>query len=246
MRGDPEHMTGSPRRIRARIADIRRETPSVTSFWLDYGTQSYRFRPGQWVDLFVVLGPHERVGGYSITSTSSVAGRIRLAVKYSNVHPVTHWLCRHARVGDEVEVSEGQGDFFYDRRHGDRLILLAGGIGITPLIGILREIYESYPEVAATLFCSASESAELLFRQELDEIAAARANIHCSYTLTRLDGGERDGSQGRILQILGREVGIDTAATYYFCGPRGFVDDLREGLAARGVAEERMVFERWW
>ncbi|WP_455383855.1 ferredoxin--NADP reductase [Acidihalobacter prosperus] len=234
--------SAAPRLIRARIAEIRRETPRVSVFWLEYGEQPYRFRPGQWIDLYATLEGRREVGGYSITSTPNTPGRIRIAVRHSDRHPVTRWLSRFAEVGDEVEVSEGQGDFHYDSAHGDRLILLAAGIGITPILGILREIYESRPKASATLFYSARSADELLFRAELDAMASSNPNVHCLYTVT----GEGPAGQGRVLDLLDREGPADTQATYYFCGPKSFVDDLVRGLPARGVAEERLVYERWW
>lgn len=225
-----------------RIAGIRRETPRVNVFWLEYGAQPYRFRPGQWIDLYVTLDGRREVGGYSITSTANTPGRIRIAVKHSDHHPVTRWLGCRAEVGDEVLVSEGQGDFHYDPVHGKRLVLLAAGIGITPVLGILHEIHESWPEVAATLYYSARGEEELLFRGELDAMASSRANIRCMYGVT---GVGSDGER-RALDLLDREGPPDTHASYYFCGPRSFVDDLASGLPARGVPENRLVYERWW
>ena len=232
----------APHLVRARIVGIRRETPRVSVFWLEYGAQPYRFRPGQWIDLYASPAGRREVGGYSITSTASTPGRIRIAVKHSDMHPVTRWLSRSAKVGDYVEVSEGQGDFHYDPAHGERLVLLAAGIGITPLFGILCEIYETRPEVAATLLYGAASLAELLFRAELDAMASARANIRCLYAVT----GKGHAGEGRVLELLDRGGAVDTGATYYFCGPRGCVDDLVRALPARGVPEERLVYERWW
>jgi ferredoxin-NADP reductase len=110
------------------------------------------------------------------------------------------------------------------------------------VFGILSEIHESYPEVSATLFYSAKSEDELLFRAELDAMAASRANVRCLYAVT----GAESAGEGRVLDLLDREGPADPAATYYFCGPRSFVDDLARGLPVRGVARERLVYERWW
>lgn len=232
------------RLIPARITEIRRATPTISVFWLAYGARAYRFRPGQWIDLYVKLDGERRVGGYSITSTPSEPGRLRIAVRHSASHAVSHWLGSRAQVGDAVEISEGQGAFHYRSEHGGRLVLLAAGIGITPIMGIWRELYESHPEVSATLLYGAREPAELLFREELDETAAARANLLCHYAVSRA-GASAELVAGRVGALLERE-GVDPQATYYFCGPPALVDDLCRTLGTRGVDERRLVYERWW
>ena len=239
---DPE----APRLISARIAAIRRETPRVSVFWLDYGDAEYRFRPGQWLDLYANVSGRREVGGYSITSTHSEPGRIRIAVRHSDHHPVTRWLTQVAAVGDAVEISEGQGDFHCAPAHGRRLVLLGAGIGITPLVGILREVYECHPDVSVTLLYSARNEGELLFRAELDAMAAERANICCLYLAGPVAGEPAPQGGPRMLVQLERAGLLDPTATYFFCGPRGFVEDLATGLAAHGISAERLVYERWW
>lgn len=238
-------MPAAPRQTRARIVEIRRETPDATVFWLAYA-RPYRFRPGQWIDLYVTIDGRRQVGGYSITSTARTPGRIRIAVRHSDTHPVTRWLGRSARVGDAVWVSEGQGDFFYERARGDRLVLLAGGIGITPLAGILSEVYEAHPEVAATLVYGAGKPSEFLFRTEFDAMAAERDNIRCLYTVTRPGGHGWRGFVGRVDHVLTEELGVDPQASYYLCGPRGFVEGLVRELGSRAIPAARLFYERWW
>ncbi|APZ44454.1 hypothetical protein BW247_00480 [Acidihalobacter ferrooxydans] len=235
-----------PEPIPARIAQIRRATPTVTVLWLEYGDRPYRFLPGQWIDLYVSLRGERRVGGYSITSTRRTPGRIRIAVKDAEHHPVTRWLGHAARVGDEIAISEGQGDFHYAPAHGERLVLLAGGIGITPLVGIAHEVCETRPQAVIDLFYSAARAEQLLFRAELDALAAAHCGMRCHYVLTRQSDASRGGHRGRMLDVLDACGDTPPQATYYFCGPRGFVDDLATGLAARGIPPERLIYERWW
>ena len=130
-------------RIPATITSIARQTPTIKSFDLDLGGRELGFKPGQWVDFFVSLEGAEAVGGYSITSSPSVQHSIGLAIKLDEGdHPVTNWLHREARVGDTVEISLG-GDFYYTPDMDGPIVLIAGGIGLTPLMSIVRAIDES-------------------------------------------------------------------------------------------------------
>lgn len=133
--------------VPAVIAHIQQETPTVKRFTLEPvvgGAEppQLRFLPGQWVDLFIP-GVHT-VGGFSFTSTPrqlEKEGSFELAVKRST-HPPAAWLHNKARVGDCVSVHVG-GSFRYLPGDEHRpLLLVAGGIGITPLFSILKHVCE--------------------------------------------------------------------------------------------------------
>ena len=124
-------------RLPATITSVTRETPTVKSFALDLGGREIGFSAGQWVDLFVTIEGAEAVGGYSITSSPADQSTIRLAVKHDGSdHPVTNWLHDDASEGDMVEVSLG-GDFTYTPDEARSVVLIGGGIGMTPLMSIV-------------------------------------------------------------------------------------------------------------
>ena len=113
----------------------------------------------------------EAVGGYSITSSPADQTTIRLAVKHDGSdHPVTNWLHDDAGEGDLVEVSLG-GDFTYTPDEARSVVLIGGGIGMTPLMSIVRAVDEMARLTRLTLVYSASSPDELLFRRELQSIA---------------------------------------------------------------------------
>ncbi len=227
--------------VEARIVSILPATPSVTVFWLEYGGQHFYYQPGQWIDLFTPEG----VGGYSITSTPSTPGRIRIAVKEGRSHPATHWLRHQACRGDTVRISQGQGTFYYSPAHGKRLFHLAVGIGVTPIMGIIAHVCEIHPDVSQTLIYAVNDPVEFLFREELMNLAREHPRLESTFMLSRPKPGW-SGTQGRILNVLQSEYGLEEQASYYFCGAPSFVDETEAGLKALGVDAERLVFERWW
>ena len=175
-------------RIPATITRIARQTPTIKSFDLELGGRGLGFKPGQWVDFFVTIEGAEAIGGYSITSSPSVQTSIGLAIKLDDGdHPVTNWLHKEAQVGDKVEISLG-GDFYYTPDMRGPIVLIAGGIGLTPLMSIVRAIAESDRPTPATLIYSASTPSEILFRQDLEDIASHNPNISLVFTITRPEG----------------------------------------------------------
>ena len=172
-------------RLPATITRIRRETPTVKSFRLDLGGREIGFQAGQWVDFFVTLEGAEAVGGYSITSSPAVQTSIGLAIRRdAGGHPATSWLHEEARVGDEVEVSLG-GDFIYEPDEAESAVLIGGGIGLTPLMSIVRAVDELADVTRLHLVYSASSPNELLFRDEIEAITARNSRIRRTFTITR-------------------------------------------------------------
>ena len=218
----------------------------MKSFALDLVGREIGFSAGQWVDLFVTIDGAEAVGGYSITSSRAEQTRIRLAVKHDGSdHPVTNWLHDCARVGDVVEVSLG-GDFIYTPDEAESVVLIGGGIGMTPLMSIVRTVDEISRNTCLTLVYSASTPDELLFGEELESIAAHNSRIRCIFTVTRAVSETWEGHTGRIDADLLRAEGIDLGALFFICGPPAMIQDVAAMLASLGVTGERIRFEQWW
>ena len=233
-------------RLPATITSIRRETPTVKSFALDLGGREIGFSAGQWVDLFVTIEGAEAVGGYSITSSPADQTTIRLAVKHDGSdHPVTNWLHDDAREGDIVEVSLG-GDFIYTLDEARSIVLVGGGIGMTPLMSIVRTVDEMAQVTRLALVYSASSPDEMLFRREIEAIAVRNSRIRCVFTVTRGVPETWDGHGGRIDADLLRAEGIDPSALFFICGPPSMIQDVAAILTALGVPGSRVRYEQWW
>ena len=233
-------------RIPATITSVTFETPTVKSFSLDLGGREIGFSAGQWVDLFVTIEGAEAVGGYSITSSPADQTTIRLAVKHDGSdHPVTNWLHDYARAGDMVEVSLG-GDFTYTPDEAGSVVLIGGGIGMTPLMSIVRTVDEMAQITRLALVYSASSPDEMLFRREIESIVARNSRIRCVFTVTRSVPETWDRHTGRIDAGLLRSEGIDLGALFFICGPPGMIQDVAAILGALGVPGERIRYEQWW
>jgi ferredoxin-NADP reductase len=126
----------------------------------------------------------------------------------------------------------------------EKVVLLGAGIGVTPLVGILRGIHETMPQVQTTLVYSVTESSEILFRDEIERMGLA-PNIRCVITVTR-DAEDWRGHTGRISHDLLESMNLPGDALYYYCGSRDFIEDMTELLTHMGIERDRLVFEKWW
>ncbi|MFZ5576335.1 MAG: ferredoxin--NADP reductase [Pseudomonadota bacterium] len=229
----------------AQIAAIAPATPSIRALRLAIDDPGFRFLPGQWVDLSVDLDGATHTAGYSITTSPRHHGEIELAIKASARHPVARWAHERARVGDRVRVSQGQGPFVYLPEMSDNVVLIGGGVGITPLLSIFRHVRDAQLPTQTHLVYSVSDSREILFKDELEAAARAHDNLHVTLTVTQPDPSWH-GLTGRVDPVKLHALDVPDDTLYYLCGPKGMVEDMSTLLHALGVPMSRIIFEKWW
>ena len=229
----------------AQITAITPATPSIHALRLAIPDGGFRFLPGQWVDLSIEIDGATHTSGYSITSSPIHQGQIELAIKASARHPVARWVHAQARVGDRVRVSQGQGPFVYLPEMSDNVVLIGGGVGVTPLLSIFRHVRDAALPTRAHLVYSVSDSSEILFRDELEAAVRTHDNLHVSITVTQPDA-QWHGLTGRIDPVKLHALEVPDDTLYYLCGPMGMVENLSTLLHDLGVPMNRIIFEKWW
>ncbi len=229
----------------AQITAITPATPSIHALRLAIPDGGFRFLPGQWVDLSIEIDGATHTSGYSITSSPIHQGQIELAIKASARHPVARWVHAQARVGDRVRVSQGQGPFVYLPEMSDNVVLIGGGVGVTPLLSIFRHVRDAALPTRAHLVYSVSDSSEILFRDELEAAVRTHDNLHMSITVTQPDA-QWHGLTGRIDPVKLHALEVPDDTLYYLCGPMGMVENLSTLLHDLGVPMNRIIFEKWW
>jgi len=232
--------------INGTVVAIHQETPTVKAFVLDLGGQSLEFNPGQYVD--VLFGPPEHQyagGGYSITSSPNLTGTVHLAVKRVDDEGDSAALHARAKVGDPALVMGPGGDFYYVPGSAKFLVLIAGGIGITPLMSVINYVVESEPQVVIDLLYSAKTPDELAFRQELEALAKRNPQFRPLFTITQPQGQTWLGRTGRIDGSLLAPYAAKPEADFYLCGPPGMPEALAQILEDLGVDSGRINSESW-
>jgi ferredoxin-NADP reductase len=229
----------------AQIAAITPATPSIHTLRLAIPDAAFRFLPGQWVDLSIEVDGMTHTSGYSITTSPIHQGEIELAIKASARHPVARWIHERAAVGDRVRVSQGQGPFVYLPEMSDNVVLIGGGVGVTPLLSIFRHVRDAKLPTQVHLVYSVSDSREILFRDELEAAVRTHDNLHVSITVTQPDPAWH-GLTGRIDPVKLHALDVPDDTLYYLCGPKGMVEDISTLLHDLGVPMNRIIFEKWW
>jgi ferredoxin-NADP reductase len=236
-----------PVQAEATIIEIHEETPTVKTFLLDLAGVPFQFFPGQWVDFYIETAAGLQIGGFSITSSPTVEGTIELAVKRLSYGIPAQYLHDEARIGDSFHIDGGSGKFYYQKSKGGPLLLIAGGIGITPIISIARYVADNRLDIDMNILYSAATPSEFAFKSTIEEIIASSPRFNCLFTTTKDSSEGWTGRTGRIdSDLLRQYVSMAEDPLIYLCGPQLMTDDLKQALMDINVRESRINAERWW
>ena len=227
--------------IPVKIRRMRQETPTIKILELDLMGREFSYYPGQWIDCYADIDDERQVAGYSITSSPTTGGVIEVAIKSSD-SPVTRYIHDHAQAGDTLYVDGGQGEVYYTREMGDSLVILAAGIGISPMMGILRYAH-AMGDVEAKIVYGAASDDELAYLDEIKSIADANPRI--TFHITVSGRGTRH-REGRVDEAMLSGLGLDAGALYYVCGPPPMIRSSVDALRGVGVEDSRIRYELWW
>ncbi|KAK6211879.1 hypothetical protein LQW54_005580 [Pestalotiopsis sp. IQ-011] len=250
-----------------------------------------QFLPGQWLDVFVP--GISRAGGFTITSPPSLAlqseqpGYLELAVQKSPGNPPAAWLWQDppaSLLGSDLQVRVG-GSFVWpppglaaattrEVMGVRRIVLVAGGVGINPLVSMLSALAEDGDKDLDVRFlyslrdpgpAAARDPARLLFLERIAEVFASgqvRGGLQLYLTGGGAEKKVEDGTiawKGGEIPFRGRRITRDDLreavgedreqALVYVCGVPRMTDEFVEWLKSGdglGMDPERVLCEKWW
>jgi ferredoxin-NADP reductase/MOSC domain-containing protein YiiM len=235
-----------------------RESDDVASFHLvpEDGKSLPQYLPGQYLTVRVAIPGVERpvVRSYSL---SDVAGtdhyrltikRIasRLADARAASGSVSNYFHDRLAVGDRIEAKAPSGTFTIDVAQHDRpVVLIAGGIGLTPLLSMLNGIVAANAPQETWLLCGVRNDREQIMRAYLEGIARTHQNIHLHIFHSRPERETDDpGIHGGHIDLAAMQRLLPTnACDFYVCGPPSMMDAVTRGLESWGVPTDRVHTE---
>ena len=232
----------------ARVSATRAETPRACTLVLDLPTWTGH-RAGQHVDVRLTAPDgYQAERSYSIASAPR-AGQIELTVELLDDGEVSPYLTGVVRVGDQIELRGPIGGYFvWEPRIARPLALVAGGSGVAPLMAMLRtRAAASAVNEPALLLYSARNAEALIYRKELDVLAANDRRLRVAYALTRAHPPDWRGYSRRIDREMLEETlsPLGPAPIVYVCGPTSMVESTATLLVELGHAPEDILTERF-
>jgi len=240
----------NPCATRVRVAHIFDETPEVKTFRLaplDGGPLPFEYLPGQFLNVIVPAGENSdgtTKRSYTIASSPTQAAYCEITVKREPEGLISRHLHETLHPGDELRVAAPYGRFTFTGEEADSIVLIGCGVGVTPLMSVIRYLADRSWPGEISLFFGSRTPADFIFRDELVRLEQRYPNLLVVPTISRPDGAEWSGRTGRIGPELVREVVPDIAdRLVHLCGPKPMMDGTRNFLLELGVPRERIRFE---
>lgn len=230
-----------------RVLRVEQESREIRSFYLEPPSDSsVTFAPGQHIPVQVQIdGEAAMIRTYSLSSAPS-DGYLRISVKAQG--PASRHLHERVKPGDVLDVRSPMGSFTLDEQSTRPLVLIGAGVGVTPLLAMLREQLNKGQARRIHLFHGARSLADLPFGQELASLRQqAGALLHVHRALSQPEDHAVAGQDYEFTGRLGIEQVKATLALddydFYLCGPGSFTQDLYEGLRTVHVPDARIHAE---
>jgi ferredoxin-NADP reductase len=218
------------------------------------------YKPGQFLTFSLSLGSESKAVSaitrcYSLSDAPQPAHyrvtikRALPPLKQPNVPPgkSSNYFHDQVQVGDVLQVRAPSGRFYLDADSTTPVVLIGGGIGITPMMSMLRWCLEHQPGRTIHLYYGVRNSTEYAFKSVLQELAANAPQFHLHVVYSDATQHETTGVDyhhaGQINVALIKQTLSHGQHQFYVCGPTAMMESLVPGLAAWGVALADIHFE---
>lgn len=230
-----------------RIKAIFEETPTVKTFRLmeaNGGSIPFSFLPGQYATITSEIDGQKVHRSYTISSSPTQGDYIELTIKREQNGLESRHLHDHALTGDLVEISAPAGRFFFTGEEADGIVLIAGGVGITPMMSVLRSLTDRSYEHDIFLLYGVNTPADLIFREECAYLARRHPRLHVTSVVAKPEGTDWTGPVGYVTaEFIAGAVPYIARRRIHLCGPPPMMAAVKTALEELEVPAEQVRTE---
>lgn len=234
------------------IAKIVKESEEINSFYLkpEDNKEIADFYPGQYISVstFIPELGHKQPRQYSLSSHSNNEYyRISVKKEIGKTTPdgIVSNTLHNKKVGDSIEVSAPAGVFFADPEAKNPLVLVSGGVGLTPMMSMVETNKNSLQKNQTVWIHSCRNENVHAFKNTIEELNNEQDWLTSFVFYETLPESETNAIEGRIdLHQIKEEILIKDAK-YYICGPALFIKVQYQSLVALGIDRENILYEEF-
>ncbi|MDE2203061.1 MAG: 2Fe-2S iron-sulfur cluster binding domain-containing protein [Burkholderiaceae bacterium] len=228
----------------AKIIDVSPDVKTFRLIDLDGKRLPFDFRPGQYLSFRINDGERSFIRNYSISSAPNQPDFCDISVRRQENGRGSTWLHTNIEVGESLDCQGPHGTFTFTGAEATSLVMIAGGIGITPLLSVLRHLAaRNWPHDVYLLF-AVRTPADILFRDELADIKRHYPRLKLLILPTHVTGFEWHGPHGLITaEILAGFVPQLQHRRVHLCGPGPMMEAATALLRGLGVPDAQIYTE---
>jgi len=230
-----------------RVGSIANETPLIKTFRLlraqGDGPLPFTFRPGQFLNVAFGIGGARMHRSYSISSSPNERDFIELTIKREERGAVSRHIHDLINLGDTILAAGPVGKFVFDGTGADSIVLIAAGVGITPLMSIMCYLTERAWAGDIYFIYGCRTPADFVFAKRLTELERRNAKLHMAVAMSNA-GPDWKGARGRISkELLTQAVPNLASRLVHLCGPPAMMNATKALLAELGVPADKVKTE---
>ena len=233
-----------PGHLSLKVKEVIRETASAKTVRLvsNNGKLPF-FRAGQYINLFVKVGKELTLRPYSIASAPGKS-YLDLTVRKVENGFISRYLLNRVKEGDEFEATAPNGNFFHEPLiDSNDLVFLAGGSGITPFMSIIRQTAAKKLPLKIHLLYGSRKPGDIIFKKELNRIAARHPNIKVDYVISEPPAGWEGHTGFLDAKMIAKLVGGVKDKTLFVCGPAPMYVLCEPAVKSLGIPLRRIKRE---
>ncbi|MEH6577031.1 MAG: hybrid-cluster NAD(P)-dependent oxidoreductase [Amphritea sp.] len=191
------------------------------------------YLPGQHLPILLDIDGKSVSRRYTLSSSPSRLNRYAISVKRVSDGLASNWLHEHLQEGSTLIVQNPAGNFHLGKER-DKILLLSGGSGVTPMLSILRYLADHKQINDVVFYHQCRTQADIPCYQELQSIAADFPTLTIHIALSQADG-QWQGLRGRFSAEHAALIPQLTERQVFVCGPNPFMDSVKTQLLAQGL-----------
>ncbi len=221
------------------VNEVIPRTPDTFSFRFPR-PGGFDFKPGQYVMVTLKSGDKEIMHPLSLSSSPTDRDFIEFTKKFTTSEYSTQ--LKTMKAGDWARIDGPYGKFTCECEY-EKILFIAGGIGITPFFSIMKFCTDNQLPTSMILLYGVKNENEIAFKPELEEMQRANSNLKVAYAVFE-PGPDWKGKVGIITADLVRqEVPDFKDRVFYACGPPGMVIAIQKVVAMLGLPETQLKLE---
>lgn len=230
-----------------RVARIFEETADTKTFRLAAISGEelpFAFEPGQFLTVSVSIDGKIVRRSYSISSSPCCHGWCELTVKHARNGAVSGYLYDQVKVGDRLELAGPYGRFTFRGHEAPHVVMIAGGVGITPLMSSIRFLTDQSWQGTIHLVYACSRLDATIFREELDYLAKRHSNLSVTLVLSEEPSEAWTGARGFVTgELLSRCIPGLAERRIHLCGPPPMMEAVKKALAELRIPADHIHTE---